>query len=265
MKKLMGQIRKAVFLDIDGTLVPLGGDEVSAEDIAQIKQAHHEGHLFFLSTARSLANIPTLFTQASWLDGIVAAAGTHILLKNTTGGFTTIYHRHIPEKQLSAMCELYIRIGKWCLFEGESALYALGHIVGIIPQQKPFVVNSADNFHSVYRNAVISKLTIEGEIAEVEQDTFSTILYFNRQGHFHEGIIKGESKSKGMQLALNIVGINQKDCIAIGDSINDLDMIRFVGTGIAMGNASDDLKVAAKYITGDVWHSGVAQALRKYL
>jgi hydroxymethylpyrimidine pyrophosphatase-like HAD family hydrolase len=108
MKKLMEQKRKAVFLDIDGTLVPLGGDEVNVEDIVQIEQAHQEGHLFFLSTARSLANIPRVFIQAPWLDGIVAAAGTHILLKNTEGGFTTIYHRQIPEKQLSAMGELYI-------------------------------------------------------------------------------------------------------------------------------------------------------------
>jgi Cof subfamily protein (haloacid dehalogenase superfamily) len=265
MKKLMEQKRKAVFLDIDGTLVPLGGDEVNAEDIAQIEQAHHEGHLFFLSTARSLANIPAVFTQASWLDGIVAAAGTHILLKNTAGEFTTIYRKQIPEKQLSAICELYIRIGKWCLFEGESALYALGHIMGIIPQQKPFAVNTPNDFHTVYRNAVINKVTIEGDITEAEQDTFGNILYFNNQGSFHEGIIKGESKSKGMQLALNMVGINRKECIAIGDSINDLDMIRFVGTGIAMGNACNELKTVAGYITGDVRHNGVAQALRKYL
>jgi hydroxymethylpyrimidine pyrophosphatase-like HAD family hydrolase len=137
--------------------------------------------------------------------------------------------------------------------------------MGIIPQQKPFVVSMPNDFHSVYRNTVISKVTIEGDITRAEQDAFSTILYFNSQGSFHEGIIKGESKSKGMRLALNMVGINRKECIAIGDSINDLDMIRFVGTGIAMGNACDELKLVAKYSTEDVWHSGVAQALRKYL
>ncbi len=261
----MRHIRKAIFLDIDGTLVPLGSSEISGEDITQIEQAHHEGYLVFLSTARSYANIPSLFTNALWLDGIIAAAGTQVLLKESSNKFTTIYHNQIPGDQLSALCELYTRIGKWCLFEGESALYALGNISGIIPERKPFTVGKTNTFDTAYRNAVISKLTIEGGIDESEQKTFDSLLHFNLQAHYHEAIIKGESKSKGIQRALDVVGINPDECIAIGDSINDLDMIRFVGTGIAMGNASDDLKAAAKYITDDVLHNGVAKALKTFL
>jgi hydroxymethylpyrimidine pyrophosphatase-like HAD family hydrolase len=68
-----------------------------------------------------------------------------------------------------------------------------------------------------------------------------------------------------MELILNESGIKREDSIAIGDSANDLDMIRFAGLGIAMGNACAELKAEAAAVTGDCGKGGVAEALRKFL
>jgi Cof subfamily protein (haloacid dehalogenase superfamily) len=260
----MEQTRKAIFLDIDGTLVPQGRRGSGAEDRAMIELAHNAGHLVFLSTARSLANIPAEFGRAPWLDGIIAAAGAHVLLR-TQAEFTTVYHTCIPVEQISKMCELYAGTGRWCLFEGERDLYALNRITRIIPEQEPRVIQTKDDFLVKYRDPAISKLTMDGDITKAEREILGGILNLYPQAGFHEGIIKGESKSKGMQRALEAVGISRENSIAIGDSANDLDMIRFAGIGIAMGNACDELKDSAAYITADVENCGVAQALRKYL
>jgi HAD superfamily hydrolase (TIGR01484 family) len=259
-----GQTRKAVFLDIDGTLIPQGQTMPGAEDAAAVELTHNAGHLIFLSTARSLANIPPEFTAAPWLDGIVAAGGAHVLLKDAAE-LTTVYHKLIPMELLSAIYELYERLGKWCLFEGETDLYAVRRITILVLPHEPVALEHENDFVTKYPDAVINKLTMEGNIAAAERDMFGDIFYLYPQAGYHEGIIRGESKSKGMLMALEAAGIRREHSIAIGDSANDLDMIRFAGTGIAMGNACDELKAAAAHITGDVTHNGVARALRKYL
>lgn len=52
--------------------------------------------------------------------------------------------------------------------------------------------------------------------------------------------------------------------MAFGDGGNDTDMLEFVGTGIAMGNAADAAKAAADYITDDVEHDGIFNALKHF-
>ncbi|MDR0584435.1 MAG: HAD family hydrolase [Treponema sp.] len=265
MQNSGGHARKAVFLDIDGTLIPQGKTRPGPEDTAAIEMAHNAGHLIFLSTARSLANIPPEFTGVPWLDGIVAAGGAHVLLKNTPAEFTTVYHKSIPVKLLSAIYELYERLDKWCLFEGETDLYAARRVTCIILPREPVALKHENDFIAKYPDALISKLTMEGGIAVSEQEELGAFFHLYPQADHHDGIIKGESKSQGMLTALEAAGLSREHSIAIGDSANDLDMIRFAGTGIAMGNACDELKAAAAHITGDVTHNGVARALRKYL
>jgi Cof subfamily protein (haloacid dehalogenase superfamily) len=259
----MNHARKAVFLDIDGTLIPSGRSTVSAEDIVQITLAHNAGHLIFLNTARSLANIPAELIRAPWLDGIVAAAGAHILMAGASSGFTTIRSKRIPLPLLSAICEIYIRLGKWCLFEGETELYALNYTGGVVAIKEPLAVTHQDDFPAKYPDARVSKLTMEGEIIPEEQELLGDMLRLFPQYRYHEGIIKGESKAKGMERTLEASGISREQSIAIGDSLNDLDMIRYAGLGIAMGNACTELKNAAGCITATVTDNGVAQALRR--
>ena len=53
--------------------------------------------------------------------------------------------------------------------------------------------------------------------------------------------------------------------IAVGDQINDLPMIEYAGLGVAMGNAVDDVKKAAKYITATNNDDGVAKVIKKFI
>ena len=60
------------------------------------------------------------------------------------------------------------------------------------------------------------------------------------------------------------MGIAREDTYAIGDSVNDLDMLAFVGHGIAMGNATQVAKDAAEYITTSLHEEGIYTALKHY-
>ena len=72
------------------------------------------------------------------------------------------------------------------------------------------------------------------------------------------------SKTNAIQLLIEKYGIRQDEIIAIGDNYNDKSMIEFAGMGIAMGNAPDEIKKVANYITDTNNNEGVAKALKKF-
>jgi hydroxymethylpyrimidine pyrophosphatase-like HAD family hydrolase len=106
---------------------------------------------------------------------------------------------------------------------------------------------------------------MDGLITEEDRVFLGSFLKLNSFADYSEGIIKGENKAKAMEIILEKTGVGREDSIAIGDSVNDLDMIRYAGLGVAMGNACAELKAAAGAVTGNCGQGGVAQALRKYV
>lgn len=73
------------------------------------------------------------------------------------------------------------------------------------------------------------------------------------------------SKGQALQDLAASLGIRRDEIVAIGDSGNDLDMISFAGLGAAMGNASEDVKAAADYVTSANDLGGVAEVIRRFI
>ena len=71
------------------------------------------------------------------------------------------------------------------------------------------------------------------------------------------------SKKLGVEYLLDYLGIESNDAIAFGDNYNDLEMLKFVGLGIAVENARETVKAAAKMVTGHGKKDGVADALEQ--
>ena len=73
------------------------------------------------------------------------------------------------------------------------------------------------------------------------------------------------SKAYGLKKLAEHWGILLEETAAVGDSMNDIEMVREAGVGIAMGNAIDELKAVAEAVTDDVTDNGVAHYFEKYL
>ena len=71
-------------------------------------------------------------------------------------------------------------------------------------------------------------------------------------------------KHAGARELLKLHGIRPEEALAIGDGDNDIDLFQYVGASVAMGQAPDDVKRAATYVTAPVDAHGIAQALRHY-
>lgn len=71
-------------------------------------------------------------------------------------------------------------------------------------------------------------------------------------------------KGSGLRALSEILGISRDEVMSIGDGLNDVPMLSFAGVSVAMGNAVDEAKAAAKYITLDNDSDGAAHAIRKF-
>lgn len=76
---------------------------------------------------------------------------------------------------------------------------------------------------------------------------------------------RGINKASGLREVCRLLDIRMEEVAACGDSLNDLEMIRAAGLGIAMGNAQEAVKLAADTVTGTNNEDGVAQAIRMIL
>lgn len=74
---------------------------------------------------------------------------------------------------------------------------------------------------------------------------------------------RGVSKARGLEVLCEKLGCTPEHAVAFGDSGNDINIMRRAGFSVAMGNAMDDVKAIASYVTDSVKEAGVARAIER--
>lgn len=82
---------------------------------------------------------------------------------------------------------------------------------------------------------------------------------------YFEFTAKGVDKAKALDSVLIPMGYKKEEMMAFGDAQNDKSMVEYVGLGVAMGNASDELKAVANEITDTNNNDGIAKAIMKHI
>ncbi len=80
-----------------------------------------------------------------------------------------------------------------------------------------------------------------------------------------EVIAGGIDKGEGLRFLLDRLGISPEEVLAMGDGGSDIPLLQAAGIGVAMENATDDVKAAADFVTASCDHDGVAAALKKFV
>lgn len=129
----------------------------------------------------------------------------------------------------------------------------------------------------------ISKVVISStsSLDEVQEEILNTldvsVLNIKKYGQFKDKIIdkeyeyldiipKNVSKGNALEILGNYLKINKDEILAIGDNLNDLDMVENAGIGIAVNNAYSELKQVANYTTEkNVEQGGFAEAIYKFI
>ncbi len=77
-------------------------------------------------------------------------------------------------------------------------------------------------------------------------------------------IAPGVSKGKALEALASFLEIPLAEVVAVGDGTNDISLLSSAGLAVAMGGAPDEVKAVADYVTLDVNHSGVAEAVKRF-
>jgi Cof subfamily protein (haloacid dehalogenase superfamily) len=105
--------------------------------------------------------------------------------------------------------------------------------------------------------------SIERSIQSLSTVAVSTITYSKR--NYLEILPAGVNKAKAVAALSQLLGVDLSEVAAVGDGLNDLEMLSEAGFAIAMGNASDRLKAAADLVVRSNDEAGVAQAVEEIL
>ena len=106
---------------------------------------------------------------------------------------------------------------------------------------------------------------MEGLQHYLEEKYAGRLTVLQSRPHFLEITSMEATKGQALKYLGNMRNIEVKDIVAIGDSYNDIDMLRFAGMGVAMANAPAAVKAAADFITDSNVDDGVATFLERYI
>lgn len=97
------------------------------------------------------------------------------------------------------------------------------------------------------------------------QKKYPSIYVVRSHKYFCEIANKNATKGNAIEFLAKKYGIDNSEILAIGDQDNDIEMIKYAQIGIAMGNATQEAKEAADYITDSVDNNGFVKAINKYV
>lgn len=255
---------KAIFFDIDGTLVSFETHKIPASTQEALKTLRDKGIKIFIATGRPQCLINNLGDLE--FDGYITVNGSYCF----TAGHQPIYKGCIPQEDIERLITFQQKYPVPFVFaygnemfvtEVNDRVQAVSDLIEIpVPP-----VASIEEARGKDILQIMGYFTVE---EEKETDIFGKVLTHCEPMRwyplFADIIARGNSKSTGIDKVLEYFGINLKDTMAFGDGGNDIPMLKHVATGIAMGNAEPHVKAVADYVTTSVDEDGIANALKHF-
>ncbi len=268
---------KYIFLDIDMTLYsPVLGDTPQSAREA-IRQARENGSKVFLCTGRSLAECAKYLGYD--VDGFIFGAGSMIYADKKR-----IYDHPLNKEDDKKLRKIIQDAGLGYAAEGSAGAYAdeMGYAIvsryfnGGDGTKEELVKSAMANgcYPEIYEHPDDSVYKICAFTKEKDYDFEQLrkqlpdpyeLTVTIRDPKFHEGceITDGRiTKATGIQRVLEYYGSDMTQAVAIGDSENDISMLKACGMGIAMGNAFEHVKEVADYVTTDILDDGIKNAFQ---
>lgn len=271
-------MKKIVFFDIDGTLVTRN-NHIPKTTIEAVERLKRNGIIPVIATGRAPILIWEIAEKLK-IDSFIAMNGQFIMHEGEV-----IYSNPIDINLVHDVVEYAREQRDGILLSTENELIAnsaislvnrgslftfLKGIVGLIPRRiqvsmwKRMMKKAPEKEEYENKNIYMMNINANQDEQVVYEEAFGHLLTFTRANQLSMDIInKGVSKATGAQMMMDTLGISHQDTYAFGDGLNDLEMLQFVGTGIAMANGFEELKARADFVTDSVFNDGISKGLQK--
>ncbi len=258
---------KLIAVDLDGTLLN-SSSGVSGKNKEAIRKCLNRGIKVVLSTGKSTTFVKGVIKELGLTDPQVVYGGTAIIDKD----LKILTALRIPKKS-------YIEVIEAARFWKKG--FAIGTTDGVFYYEKdhPYLRNIVDagdplvktedlTASNIVDNALLLTVIID------RNDSFDDFIESNirddvkirRAGSCFLNVLnKQAGKLFGVKKIMEFTGIKRSEVMAIGDSDNDLGIIKFAAIGVAMSNSPEKVKQAADFVVGSNDEDGVAEAIYRYV
>ena len=273
--------RKAIFLDVDGTLT-LPNGQVSPKVEEAISKVRKNGHYVFLCTGRNKAGVRALMPIG--FDGIICSAGGYIEMNGDK-----VYESSLSQEDLQLARDVFdqhhimynLEATHMTFQDEEMNKEFIKHrltderlnseMIRLLNEQKDrFNIHSLEEYEN--NPQPIQKLCFMcDDIQKLEKpkeilsEKFNFIIHeiFFQDVINGEIIIKGTNKGNAVQFVTEKLGLSLEDTIGFGDSMNDYEMIKVCHHAVVMGNGVKELKQYASSICESVEDDGIYHELKR--
>lgn len=258
---------RLIAADIDGTLVPFGGQmsEISTKTIRSLSE---KDYIFVLATGRPYAGVKDIIKGcALFSNPVIVYNGAEIYI-----GGNRVFSCVLPESVSEKICAEGRNVNAEVICWEDGNLYAekessfLTEYVSI-SKVAPIIVKDVS---SLAKCGVTKYLYMVEEdrvksLTEKMRFVLPSVNVYSSRKRLIEFVPKECSKAEALKKVCKIVGVDKSRTIAIGDGENDIDMLKFAALSVAPENASDEVKGDADIVCGSVDDDGVGKFLREFL
>ncbi len=253
-----------LFFDIDGTIWDFK-NVIPESTKAALKLLKENGHQVFINSGRTKVFLRDPRLLALDFDGICAGCGTWVDYRGEE-----LLYKTIDRDLLVDSVKLFYDYDMPAMLESRDILFMDEDMIGRDDYGKYIIETMQDVIRPIRENEAnwtASKYTvlIDGtnwrEVVDALKVDFEVMVHGE---YVMEAAPKGYSKATAIGFLCDTLGVDRSDTYAFGDGANDLDMIGYAGSGIAMGNAADEVKMLADYVTDDIHEDGIYNACKHF-
>ena len=245
---------KIFFFDIDGTLGIKGKFNDSV--FYSLKKLKEKGYLSFICSGRPPFYIANIFGDL--ISGYICCNGRYIVYNNKT-----IFSKPLEKDLLEDVKQIIKQYNFSAMFVGEKHTYSFNADVNNINKMLQIYSQDILKPYNNEKDIYTFDLFYENNPSFVDC-CFKDYLVLNH--HFGSNSCDcstiNYNKGSAIIYLLDYFSITKKDAYCFGDGSNDICMFDCLDNTIAMGNAINDLKQKASYVTDTVTNDGVYKALR---
>ena len=251
---------KIVFFDIDGTLIPFDTGELPASTKDSLDALRKNGIYTVLATGKSLSQLRKMKVMEAEFDGFITLNGQLIY----DSDMNVYAGTPIDDGEMEILAGIFKANRIPFLLLGEKTRYI--NYLNDLVIEKQLGTNATIPRVGNYAGEKIYQITafVDGHQRELLENVLDlcTVTAWDENGI--DIIAKGGGKRHAIEQVLSSGNFERSETMAFGDAENDIKMLEFVGTGVAMGNATDPVKSIADYITTDIHDDGIKNALMHF-
>ena len=253
---------KSVFFDIDGTLISFKTHKMPESTKKALNLLREKGIKIFIATGRSPFALPVIKHILDFeFDGYVMLNGQYCIIDDKV-----IRDKALPQESFKDILPYMEKNKIACEFVEIDYTY-LNFVNDRVLELRKFLGATVSDFDTQDPSRAKEKKTYQ--LCAYIKDNEEKEFFENMPGCrgvrwnplFVDVIPNDGGKGKGIEKLLYYMGLSKDEAMAFGDGGNDIEMLEFVKYGVAMGNAGEDVKKSAAYVTEDADSDGIYSAL----